>query len=225
MRRSLMWIALAPAMMLAACGDSESSKPPQGVEETMPTNSKKDAGPRDAGAKDDDQEDASTSKPSEDKPRDAGNAKPDDNGDKDNKGDSPSSMKDAGPKSDGPKTMVDAGATKPDDKDDDAGMGPGGNPEPGEKGSCCAAHDSAGCSNADLEVCVCEVRQSCCKEKWDEECTKLVKAKHCQPGVRECVCGDGEGKWSQHSCCDEAWTENFCNQVAFNKCGAAMGCL
>lgn len=217
MRCGLIWIAL----VLAACGDSESSKPPQGVEGATPSEPKKDAGARDAGAKDeDDLEDASTAKPSEDKPKDAGAAKP---VEMDKKGeDAPSAMNainDAGSK-----MMVDAGATKPDVRpDDDAG--PGDQPEPGEKGSCCAAHEAAGCSNADLEVCVCEQRPSCCTEAWDEACTKLIKAKHCQPGVRDCVCGDGEGKWSQHSCCDENWSENFCNQVAFNKCGAAMGCL
>jgi hypothetical protein len=94
-----------------------------------------------------------------------------------------------------------------------------------ELGSCCTAHDGAGCSNADLQVCVCEKLPSCCTDVWDAACVLIVKQKYCQPGVRDCVCGDQPGQWAQHTCCNSSWSDNFCDQVAEQKCGAAAGCL
>jgi hypothetical protein len=112
-----------------------------------------------------------------------------------------------------PITMLDAAPAS------DAQMGTLG------MGSCCSEHDTAGCSNADLQVCVCEKLPACCTKAWDTACVLIVKQKYCQQGVRDCVCGDASGQWGQHTCCDSNWSENFCNQVAQNKCGAAPGCL
>ena len=96
---------------------------------------------------------------------------------------------------------------------------------PRDLGGCCAAHDNPGCSNADLQVCVCEKLPSCCTGAWDSACVLIVKQKYCQPGVRDCVCGSGPQQWGQHACCDSNWSDTFCNQVAEQKCGAAPGCL
>ena len=107
----------------------------------------------------------------------------------------------------------------------DATPGPDARVAPKDLGACCSAHDNPGCSNADLQVCVCEKLPSCCTGVWDSACALIVKQKYCQPGVRDCVCGDGPQQWKQHACCDSNWNETFCNQVAEQKCGAAPGCL
>jgi len=92
-------------------------------------------------------------------------------------------------------------------------------------GGCCTEHDTPGCSNADLEVCVCEKLPSCCTGAWNRPCVLIVEQKFCQAGVRECVCGQGDGQWAQTSCCESDWTDTFCDQVAESKCGAVRGCL
>ena len=92
-------------------------------------------------------------------------------------------------------------------------------------GSCCAEQETPGCSNADLQVCVCELLPTCCTEAWNAPCVLIVAQKYCQPGVRECVCGDGEGQWQQHSCCEVDWTDTFCDNVAETKCDAVPGCM
>jgi hypothetical protein len=92
-------------------------------------------------------------------------------------------------------------------------------------GSCCMEHDTPGCSNADLQVCVCEKLTACCTDAWSAPCVLIVQQKYCQPGVRDCVCGDGDGQWGRHSCCDQDWSDAFCNDVAQSKCGAMTGCL
>jgi hypothetical protein len=113
----------------------------------------------------------------------------------------------------------------------DAGTGMGtpdaslGDAQIGMEGSCCAEHSTPGCSNADLVVCVCEKLSTCCTTAWDYACVLLVKQKYCQPGIRDCVCGDGAGQKGQHSCCDVDWSDTFCDSVAKNQCGAASGCL
>lgn len=92
-------------------------------------------------------------------------------------------------------------------------------------GSCCAAHATPGCSNAALQVCVCEKLPSCCTEGWTEPCALIVEQKYCQEGVRECVCGPDvdAGQWDQSNCCMKSWT-NFCDTVAESKCNATPGC-
>lgn len=93
------------------------------------------------------------------------------------------------------------------------------------QGSCCTAHDTPGCSNAELQVCVCEKLPECCTKQWTAACTLIVEQKYCQPGVRDCVCGSGSGQWGQKSCCESDWSASFCNQVAESKCGAQRGCM
>lgn len=91
-------------------------------------------------------------------------------------------------------------------------------------GSCCTTHATPGCGNADLQVCVCEQLPSCCTEKWDAACTFIITQKHCQPGIRECVCGSASDQWGQNQCCEQRWS-NTCDQVAETKCGAERGCF
>jgi hypothetical protein len=116
--------------------------------------------------------------------------------------------------------------TKPGDDDLDAG------PAPGDAGTvmlgtggCCTENDTPGCSNADLEVCVCEKLPACCTDAWSKPCVLIVEQKFCQAGVRDCVCGKGDGQWAQTACCETNWTDTFCDQVAETKCGAIRGCF
>ena len=91
-------------------------------------------------------------------------------------------------------------------------------------GSCCSEHNTPGCSNASLQVCVCEKLTECCTEAWSTACVLIVTEKYCQPGVRDCVCGDADGQWNQSQCCNVAWSDTFCDSTAVNHCGAVKGC-
>jgi len=91
-------------------------------------------------------------------------------------------------------------------------------------GSCCSAHDTPGCSNADLQVCVCENLPDCCTKAWSDACAFIVKQKYCQAGVRDCVCGTGDAQWGQNQCCETQWSAS-CDSVAELKCTAVAGCF
>jgi hypothetical protein len=95
-------------------------------------------------------------------------------------------------------------------------------------GSCCTAHTTPGCDNADLELCVCNMTgaSSCCTTAWTLACALLVQQKYCQAGVRQCVCGTDvdAGQWAQTSCCSTDWTST-CDSVASVKCHAVTGCF
>jgi len=91
-------------------------------------------------------------------------------------------------------------------------------------GSCCAEHDTGGCGNADLMVCVCEKDPSCCTKAWGRQCVFIVEQKYCQAGVRDCVCGSAEGQWGQAACCASEWSST-CDSVAKLKCDAVPGCF
>jgi len=93
-------------------------------------------------------------------------------------------------------------------------------------GSCCVVQTTPGCSNANLEVCVCQMVPTCCTAAWTQECVFLVQQKYCQPGVRTCVCGTDvdAGQWDQTTCCSTDWTST-CDTVATTKCGAVQGCF
>jgi hypothetical protein len=91
-------------------------------------------------------------------------------------------------------------------------------------GSCCMMQSTPGCSNASLEVCVCEKDPSCCTTAWSAPCVLIVQQKYCQPGVRDCVCGSDAGQWGQADCCNTDWTST-CDSVATLKCNAVQGCF
>ncbi len=91
-------------------------------------------------------------------------------------------------------------------------------------GSCCSEQDTPGCSDPDLEVCVCEKVQSCCTTAWNLDCVLIVQQKYCQPNVRDCVCGTDAGQWGQTDCCNTDWTST-CDSVATLKCNAVQGCF
>jgi hypothetical protein len=91
-------------------------------------------------------------------------------------------------------------------------------------GSCCVQQSTPGCSNASLEVCVCEKDSTCCTKAWGLQCVFIVQQKYCQPGVRDCVCGTDAGQWGQTSCCSTDWNSS-CDSVANIKCNAVQGCF
>jgi hypothetical protein len=91
-------------------------------------------------------------------------------------------------------------------------------------GSCCVTHGSAGCTNGELQACVCAKLPKCCTETWTMECVDFVLKKNCEPGVRDCVCGTGDNQWQQTDCCEKSWSDT-CDSVAENKCGATHGCF
>jgi len=135
---------------------------------------------------------------------------------------------DAGPSEDSGSGQSDAGEPVSD-------AGPGPEPESDaalpdagalpETGACCSEHETPGCSDADVQVCVCELLSSCCTDAWSEACVLIVEQKYCQAGVRDCVCGAGEGQWGQTMCCESEWSDTFCDEVAESKCGAVPGCF
>lgn len=86
-------------------------------------------------------------------------------------------------------------------------------------GSCCTAHDTPGCNNADLMVCVCELRNDCCTKKWDQFCALTVTQRYCQDGVRDCVI-----KTWEKAECSEDWT-SACDTVGISKCEQTRGCF
>ncbi|MDB4971694.1 MAG: hypothetical protein JWN48_35 [Myxococcaceae bacterium] len=114
-------------------------------------------------------------------------------------------------------TQADAGSFAPVDAAavplNDAGQLSG-------SGSCCAEHDTPGCNNADLMVCVCEKDPTCCTTAWGKQCAFIVEQKYCQEGVRDCVCQE----WGKTECCGTAWTST-CDSVAKIKCDAVPGCF
>ena len=91
-------------------------------------------------------------------------------------------------------------------------------------GSCCEKSDKPGCGTPETQACVCALQPACCTTAWTETCTFVVAQKFCQPGVRECVCGNGMGQWQQFECCAQSWSDT-CDSVAVNKCSARAGCF
>jgi len=132
---------------------------------------------------------------------------------------------DAGQRTDVGDAQPDAGAAMSDGGgmlvDRTGGDGSGGVQD---VGSCCMEQSTPGCSNASLEVCVCEKDQSCCTMAWGPQCVLIVEQKYCQPGVRDCVCGTDAGQWGQTQCCSMDWTST-CDSVATLKCNAVQGCF
>jgi hypothetical protein len=110
----------------------------------------------------------------------------------------------------------------------DGGGADGGGTDGGsgirDVGSCCSEQTTPGCSDPDLEVCVCEKVQSCCTTAWTLDCVLIVQQKYCQAGVRDCVCGTDAGEWGQTDCCNTDWTST-CDSVATLKCNAVQGCF
>lgn len=136
----------------------------------------------------------------------------------------PTTGKDAGA---GPATPRDGGVAPsptPDGGGTAAPVGTDGGGAVTGSGSCCAEHDTGGCGNADLMVCVCEKDPSCCTKAWGKHCVFIVEQKYCQAGVRDCVCGSAEGQWGQAACCASEWSST-CDSVAKLKCDAVPGCF
>lgn len=45
--------------------------------------------------------------------------------------------------------------------------------------SCCVADGAPGCTETDVQACVCEEHPSCCTEAWDFQCVQEVEALGC----------------------------------------------
>lgn len=90
-----------------------------------------------------------------------------------------------------------------------------------ELGPCCETHDGPGCQDQATAECVCAKLPSCCTESWTEECAIMVAQKHCEPGVRACVCDE----WGlDASCCKGEWPA-ICQSSAVQKCDAKDTCF
>lgn len=245
------WLGLGCSILMACGGSDDTGEMQRTDAATSSTSSRKqdqtrdsarDGGTRTGAAKDDELDDDAgadakrvASKRTRSETRaDAGTASTDTM--PSSKGDKPHTPPmDGGVVADAPR---DQGGAAPGDTGLDAGPGPMGTDmdmnmdmnmdvpdEPGANtGSCCIASPAPGCSNPELQACVCERQPSCCEQAWDETCTFIVMQKYCQPGVRECVCGSEEGQWQQASCCEQSWGSS-CDSVAVNKCGATPGCF
>jgi hypothetical protein len=85
--------------------------------------------------------------------------------------------------------------------------------------ACCEAATTPGCSDTDIETCVCDQLPDCCTTAWDSVCVELVRQQTCAPDVRTCVCQD----WGLSECCDTQWTD-FCTITAEQKCNAQNTC-
>jgi hypothetical protein len=88
-------------------------------------------------------------------------------------------------------------------------------------GPCCEAHDGPGCQDQATAECVCAMIPTCCTGNWEEACAVMATQKHCEEGVRSCVCDE----WGLDTqCCMGAWSE-LCQSTAVQKCGAKDSCF
>jgi hypothetical protein len=88
-------------------------------------------------------------------------------------------------------------------------------------GPCCEAHEGGGCQDQATAECVCAMIPSCCTDNWDEACVIMVTQKHCEEGVRSCVCDE----WGlQEECCSGDWPA-LCVSTAELKCQAKETCF
>jgi hypothetical protein len=104
--------------------------------------------------------------------------------------------------------------------------GEGGMGSPPEQlGPCCETHEGPGCQDRATAECVCAMIPSCCTDNWDEACAIMVMQKHCEAGVRSCVCGSEPDEWQlQAQCCSGEWPA-LCESTAVQKCGAKESCF
>ncbi len=126
---------------------------------------------------------------------------------------------DSGEPADG--AMVSDGGSAGDGSD--GGDADSGTQDNTGSGGCCEEHAEPGCEDLETQTCVCDKLPECCTDTWDLPCVLIVEQKYCEPGVRECVCGDAPDGWEQTQCCETQWT-NFCNETAIIKCGARASC-
>jgi len=95
--------------------------------------------------------------------------------------------------------------------------------------TCCAAHSSVGCSNAQVQACVCGMDPYCCNSQWDGQCASEADQcgsctgdcclSHGNPGcdledVEACVCK------SDSFCCNVQWDSICADEVEGLGCGS-----
>ncbi len=96
------------------------------------------------------------------------------------------------------------------------------------QGSCCTSHAGPGCSNLDVQNCVCSFDARCCSDGWDAQCA--MEADQCGSCNGDCCeahnnpgCGDAQIETcvcEQFTfCCDVQWNENCVGLVNALSCG------
>jgi hypothetical protein len=99
-------------------------------------------------------------------------------------------------------------------------------------GDCCAPQETPGCSNPDIQACVCALDDYCCSTQWDDICVEEVEGEACgscapcQPQCGGKACGgDGCGGScgtcaANESCQNGKCVEGACQpQCAGKTCG------
>ncbi|MCB9566286.1 MAG: hypothetical protein H6710_03565 [Myxococcales bacterium] len=101
---------------------------------------------------------------------------------------------------------------------------------------CCAAHDTPGCDDLEVEACVCAQDPLCCEAPWSDVCVAEVEAFGCglcgggdaccevhpspgcmDPQVTACVCAQDD------FCCQESWDQACVDGVELYGCGSCGG--
>ena len=75
-----------------------------------------------------------------------------------------------------------------DDRTRNTGSGDGDTDSETDVGDCCTESANPGCSNTDIETCVCQVDPYCCDTAWDGLCADEVDSLGCAfcDGVTDC---------------------------------------
>ncbi len=101
---------------------------------------------------------------------------------------------------------------------------------------CCTTGD-AGCDDADVQACVCEIDSFCCSDSWDATCVGRVGSSLC---AEACTPDDGDGACCEAHpgntgcevdsvetcvcamddvCCNQGWDQACVNEIAEFGCG------
>ena len=108
---------------------------------------------------------------------------------------------------------------------------------------CCEAHSYPGCTNSNVQTCVCAYDRYCCDNTWDQHCVQLVNDLSCM-GVAKCLlpalgdcCEEHEAPGCLNSdvaacvceqdrfCCSMTWDMRCVELVNDLACMGAARCL
>ncbi len=106
-------------------------------------------------------------------------------------------------------------------------------PEAG--GACCVPQANAGCTDTDVETCVCAIDSFCCTTQWDASCVTIADEScgacsfsccepHGTPGcdveiIQDCVCDQDP------FCCTNQWDDVCVGRVKEFGCGSCSGAI
>lgn len=106
--------------------------------------------------------------------------------------------------------------------------------------SCCAAHDTPGCHDYEIESCVCAQNAWCCEMEWDEVCVAMVSSLSCGEclpttevscnngtdddgdGLLDCLDPDCDG--NAECSCDSAHNSPGCGNSQIEACVCDYNC-